>query len=87
MAIVIADTGAIISLIHIEKLSLIEELFGKFYITEAVYSELINYDNPDFDTTHLKALKSKFKKTKSKNHLELIMDYGLWRVRTCNFVW
>lgn len=76
MAIIIADKGAIISLIHINKLLLIEEIFEKFYISKAVYNELINYDNPDFNTTHLKALKSKIKKIKSKNHLELIMDYG-----------
>lgn len=76
MAIVVADTGAIISLIHIEKLSLIEDFFGKFYISEAVFIELTNYDNPDFDNTYLIELKSKIQRIKSKNHLELIMDYG-----------
>lgn len=49
MKIVIADTGSIISLIHIGKLNLIEQIFGEYYIAKAVWIELNNYDNPQFD--------------------------------------
>jgi|GEM_PF-5026213 len=36
MKIVVADTGAIISLIHIGQIELIEKLFGNFFIARAV---------------------------------------------------
>ncbi len=49
MKVVIADTGALISLIHIGQLDLIEDVFGDYYIAKAVWNELNNYDNPDFD--------------------------------------
>lgn len=48
MKIVIADTAVLISLSLIEQVGLIEEIFGELYISEAVWSELNNYDNPDF---------------------------------------
>ncbi len=47
MKVVVADTGVIISLVHIGQLHLIEKIFGDFYITEAVWLELNRYDNPD----------------------------------------
>ena len=37
MKVVIADTGAIISLIHIGQIDLIEKVFGDFYIAKADY--------------------------------------------------
>lgn len=76
MKVVIADTGSIISLIHIGQLNLIEKIFGDFYIAEAVWIELNNYDNPDFDFSVLKELKSKIAQIHSKNHLSMVMDYG-----------
>ncbi len=76
MKVVIADTGAIISLIHIGKIGLVEKVFGDFYIAEAVWIELNNYDNPHFDNSVLASLKKRVKKIKSKNHLSLVMDYG-----------
>lgn len=76
MSIVIADTGAIISLIHIKSLFLIEKIFDDFYIAKAVWIELNNYDNPDFDNLILTDLKPKVKEITSRNHLSVIMDYG-----------
>lgn len=66
MKVVIADTGALISLIHIGQLDLIEEVFGNFYIAKAVWDELQKYDNPDFDVSILKDIESKVKVIKTK---------------------
>lgn len=76
MKIVVADTGAIISLIHIGQIELIEKLFGNFFIAGAVWIELNNYDNPNFDKSDLTVLKTKVKEINSKNHLSMMMDYG-----------
>ena len=76
MKVVVADTGVIISLIHINQLDLIEKIFVDYYIADAVWIELNNYDNPDFDKSQLKNLKSKVVQIHSKNHLSMVMDYG-----------
>lgn len=76
MKVVIADAGVLISLIHIGQLDIIENVFGDFYIAKAVWDELHNYDNPNFEFSILKNIESKVKEIKSKNHLSLIMDYG-----------
>jgi predicted nucleic acid-binding protein len=54
MKVVVADTGVIISLVHIKQLDLIEKVFGDYYIAKAVWVELCNYDNPNFDRYELK---------------------------------
>ena len=59
MKIVIADTGVLISLGHIGYIDLIEKVFGKFYIAEAVWVELNDYDNPDFNRSILPDLKTR----------------------------
>jgi uncharacterized protein len=74
--IVIADTGALISMIHLGQINLIEKIFGEFFIAKAVWTELNAYDNPDFDRTVLLNLESKVKQINSKNHLLMVMDYG-----------
>lgn len=76
MSIIIADTGALISLIHTKQLDLIETIFGDFFIPNAVWKELNDYKNPDFDRVRLAELKSKIYNIQSKNHLDLIMDFG-----------
>ncbi len=76
MKIVIADTGALISLIHLGRIDLIEKVFGEFFIAKAVWKELNAYDNPDFDRTVLLRLESKVKQINSRNHLLMLMDYG-----------
>mgnify|MGYP002509896722 FL=1 len=45
--IVVADTTPLISLMKIDKLALLQSLFGKVYIPEAVYQELVR--NPLFE--------------------------------------
>lgn len=76
MKIVIADTGALISLGHVDLIELIPKVFGEFYIAEAVWEELLNYDNPNFEIPSLNILKSKVVPIKSKNYLSVVMDYG-----------
>lgn len=76
MGIVIADTGAVISLIHIGKLDLIEKIFKKYYISKAVWIELNNYDNPKFDRSKLLNLENRVREINSKNYLLTLMDYG-----------
>ncbi len=74
--IVIADTGALISLGILGKIDLIEKVFGDFYIANAVWEELQAYKNPEFDKTLLYELGKRVVKIRSKNHLLVIMDYG-----------
>ncbi len=76
MKIVIADTGAIISLIHLKQLHLIKKIFGDFYIPEAVWLELNSYDNPNFEKSQLEELAPRLVKIKSKNQLAIIMNAG-----------
>lgn len=76
MKIVVADTGALISLIHIQQLSVIESIFGEYYLAEAVWIELNSYEHPNFDTSVLSELKPKVRTIHSKNYLAMIMDYG-----------
>src|SRR5690606_17441405 len=76
MKIVIADTGALISLHHVGQVGLIEKVFGEFYIAEAVWKELQIYEHPEFDKKTLHHLSNRVVKIKSRNHLSMIMDYG-----------
>lgn len=76
MKLIIADTGPLISLGIIGRIDLIEKIFGKYYIANAVWEELLVYENPKFDKTLLKEVKKHVHKIKSKNHLSVIMDYG-----------
>lgn len=76
MKLVIADTGALISLGLINHVDLIEKVFGDFYIASAVWEELQEYENPEFDKSLLSGFKNKVVRIKSKNHLSVIMDYG-----------
>ena len=45
MKVVVADSGALISLGHISQIDLIEKVFGEFYIAHAVWKELNEYGN------------------------------------------
>lgn len=76
MKIVIADTGALISLGQVGLISLIEKVFGEFYIAHAVWEELYKYEHPNFSKETLESLSSKIVKIRSKNHLAMVMDYG-----------
>lgn len=49
MKIVVADTGALISLGLVGHIDLIEKVLGDFYIANAVWEELERYENPVFE--------------------------------------
>lgn len=76
MKVVVADTGAIISLVHVGQLAIIERVLGDYFIAEAVWKELNAYDNPGFDRGALKDIETKVVKIKSGNHLSMMMDFG-----------
>jgi len=76
MKLVIADTGALISLGLVGYIDLIEKVFGDFYIANAVWEELQEYENPEFGKNLLFLLEKRVVKIKSRNHLSVIMDYG-----------
>lgn len=76
MKVVIADTGALISLGLIGCVDLIEKVFGDFYIANAVWEELQEYENPEFEKSLLRQLKKRVVKIKSRNLLSVVMDYG-----------
>jgi len=76
MKLVIADTGALISLGLVGQIDLIEKVFGDYYIANAVWEELQNYENPEFEKNILFHLEKRVVKIKSRNHLSVIMDYG-----------
>ena len=71
--IIIADTTPIISLLKINQLHLLEDLFGTVIIPEAVYNELCynsNYLNEREQIIHSKAIvKSKVEHTEALNIL------------------
>lgn len=73
--VIIADTGAIISLSLVGQVALIEKLFGKFYMSKAVFEELQNYENPLFDKNILHDLSSRVVEIRSENYLSMLMDY------------
>lgn len=76
MKLVIADTGALISLVLVGHIDLIEKVFGNFYIANAVWEELHGYENTEFDKSVLPYLGRRVVKIKSRNYLSVIMDYG-----------
>ncbi len=75
MKLVIADTGALISLGHVGHIKLIEKLFGDFYIAQAVWEELQNYENSEFDVNIINDLKKSVVRIKTRNYLSMVMDY------------
>ena len=76
MKIVIADTGALISLALVECIDLIEKVFGEFYLATAVWQELNAYENLSFSREILVDLESRVISIKSPNRLGMLMDYG-----------
>lgn len=76
MKTVIADTGVLISLALVRRLDLIKKVFGEFFIADAVWKELKNYENPEIDKAVFNSLEEKVLTIKSSNYLSMIMDYG-----------
>jgi predicted nucleic acid-binding protein len=73
--IVVADTGPIISLAVIDKLSILDSLFGNISIPEAVWEELLTYIDV-FNIPQIYNYKDNVKKINAKNNLEQFMDKG-----------
>jgi predicted nucleic acid-binding protein len=73
---IVLDTGPVISLATIDKLDVLPQLFGEFYIPSAVWEEL---NKSDFFKDYPKIssfFEARTKKIKSFNELILITDYG-----------
>lgn len=76
MKILVADTGALISLGIAGKIEIIDQIFDEFYIPNGVWKEIENYENPAFLKIYRNQLKKHTLKIQTKNHLALLMDYG-----------
>ncbi|GHU99139.1 DUF3368 domain-containing protein [Spirochaetia bacterium] len=64
--IVIADTGALISLSIIDKLDLLDKLYGEIYIPKAVWDELLHHIDK-FGENNISLYKSKIRKITTEN--------------------
>jgi predicted nucleic acid-binding protein len=73
--LVIADSGPIISLAVINKLDLLETLYGEVYISEAVWQEISRYIEP-FNIPQVRNLKGKIKTLSGPNLFAGLMDAG-----------
>ncbi len=74
--IVVSDTGPIISLSVINKLYLLDRMFGSVFIPKAVYDELLKLEGL-IDIQGIKDFfKDRVKEITNQNNLILIMDYG-----------
>jgi len=73
--IVVADTGPIISLAVIDKLSILDSLFESVSIPEAVWEELLNYVEI-FNIPQIYNYENNVKKVNSKYELEQLVDKG-----------
>ncbi|HYG38922.1 MAG TPA: DUF3368 domain-containing protein [Cytophagales bacterium] len=74
--ILIADTSPLISLIHLDKLELLDQLFQEYYLPEAVWEELSNHQELAKFKKSLKTLSSKRKQLNSKYLLLTSIDKG-----------
>jgi predicted nucleic acid-binding protein len=73
--IIISDTGPLISLAGIDKLDLLEELYGDIYIPQAVWDEIQPLIEL-FDIPDVKKYEWKIKKLTTKNIYTDLIDYG-----------
>lgn len=75
-ALVIADSGPIISLALIDKLDLLDLLFGDVKISNAVWNEISNDKSKPFHNRICSYFSNKVEFIKGFNDLTFIMDYG-----------
>jgi predicted nucleic acid-binding protein len=73
--IVVADTGPIISLAVIDKLSILNSLFGSISIPGAVWQELLSYVDV-FNIPQIHNYRNNVRKINAENNLEQFMDNG-----------
>ena len=71
--IVVADTGPVISLAIVDKLFILNSLFGNIIIPNAVWEELLNYVEV-FNIPQIYDYKNNVKKINTENNLEQFMD-------------
>jgi predicted nucleic acid-binding protein len=73
--LVVADSGPVISLAVIDKLDLLETIYGEVCISEAVWQEVSRYIDP-FNIPQVRILEGKVKKTTYLNPFAGLMDPG-----------
>jgi predicted nucleic acid-binding protein len=73
--IVVADTGALISLAIIDKLFLLESIYGEVYIPEAVRDELMKYAD-EFNIPGILPYREKTRKITTQNKYQYVIDKG-----------
>jgi predicted nucleic acid-binding protein len=73
--LVIADSGPVISLAVINKLDLLETLYGEVCISETVWQEISRYIEP-FNIPQVQSLRGKIRKLSGKNPFVGLMDAG-----------
>jgi predicted nucleic acid-binding protein len=73
--LVVADSGPVISLAVISKLDLLETIYGKACISEAVWQEVSRYIGP-FNIPQARILEGKVKKLTGSNPFVGLMDPG-----------
>jgi predicted nucleic acid-binding protein len=73
--IVVADTGALISLAIIDKLSLLESIYGEVYIPEAVWDELMKCAD-EFNIPRILPFREKTIKITIQNKYQYVIDKG-----------
>jgi predicted nucleic acid-binding protein len=73
--IVIADTGALISLATINKLELLDKLYGDVYIPQAVWNELL-WHSDKFGNDNITLYKNRIKEITTLNKFVKLVDLG-----------
>ncbi len=74
--VVVADTGPIFSLAVIDKLELLNSLFEKIYIPEAVWKEVTQNESVPFYNIITAFFYNKVEKIHGFNDLTFVMDHG-----------
>ena len=74
--LVIADSSPIFSLALIDKLELLDSLFDKVKISQAVWIEISNDESKPFHNRICSYFNNKVESIKGFNELTFVMDYG-----------
>jgi predicted nucleic acid-binding protein len=64
--IVVADTGPLISLAHIKRINILNQLYPDYVIAEGVYQELVNYKKLDLNEPDLLNVRLHIRSAQSK---------------------
>jgi predicted nucleic acid-binding protein len=73
--IVVADTGALISLATIDKLGLLDKLYGEIYIPKAVWEELLRHIDK-FGDNNISLYKNRIREITTENKFMKLVDLG-----------